>query len=421
MVTWKQDYAGGLELLADGTSIAAFAAATTIDATTISLDAAGASNFTVASNSLTLSTTTSGTLTITSAGTLDVNSVAWDVDASGTITIDGAGISIDSTSTANFSTTSADLTLSTLTSGTLTITSVAVLDINSAGCTLDATTLSINSTDTTNFTMSSNSADAKTMTVSAANAGAGAGTLSLEAKTIINTTVPHGLANGTVAAPSLTFTGDVNNGLYYIGADNFGVSINGVLNTEWLVGTTKNYFTDGAGAWLKEVTFGAPEMVGTGVTIGVWEGYSWYTLNTTGKYATWGWRVPEDWDGDSDIAVQVLVTVTNAETANDLIRASLRADYVADNTLGTRTQTRSIDHSIGNYTTAGMYHFMNFVLDYDLASNVIAVGDWMGLKFWLDDVTTAPVVTSASIVMAAIRYRSKYPGGPAFTAMPVEG
>src|SRR5262245_60805672 len=36
-----------------------------------------------------------------------------------------------------------------------------------------------------------------------------------------------GLGDGTVSAPALNFTNDTNCGLYYIGADNFGVAANG--------------------------------------------------------------------------------------------------------------------------------------------------------------------------------------------------
>jgi len=63
----------------------------------ITLDAGGASNFTVAGSSLTLSTTTSGNIV---------------VDAAGAVTIDGTGVSIDGTSGSNFTVTAANRSLS---------------------------------------------------------------------------------------------------------------------------------------------------------------------------------------------------------------------------------------------------------------------------------------------------------------------
>jgi len=83
----------------------------------ISLDASSASNFTVDGAALTLSTTTSGDVNITSAGdivetstTLTQNVTTFDMNASGAFTLDGAANSF-------IRTTAADLTLQTIGSG----------------------------------------------------------------------------------------------------------------------------------------------------------------------------------------------------------------------------------------------------------------------------------------------------------------
>jgi len=67
---------------------------------------------------------------------VDFNASTWDLDASGAITVDGVGLSLDSTSAANLTATGATLVLSTVTSGELDITSADLLDIN-AGANLD--------------------------------------------------------------------------------------------------------------------------------------------------------------------------------------------------------------------------------------------------------------------------------------------
>ncbi len=47
--------------------------------------------------------------------------------------------------------------------------------------------------------------------------------------TAITATIPLVAAVGAVGTPSLTFAGDLNTGLYWIGADQIGVSTNGAL------------------------------------------------------------------------------------------------------------------------------------------------------------------------------------------------
>jgi len=90
----------------------------------ISLDSLSASNFTVDSADLVLSTTTSGELDLTSAGLMDVNAGAGlDIDVTGTFDMLSTGaFSIDGGAGSNVSTTGADLTLSTLTTGDVLVT-----------------------------------------------------------------------------------------------------------------------------------------------------------------------------------------------------------------------------------------------------------------------------------------------------------
>lgn len=51
-------------------------------------------------------------------------------------------------------------------------------------------------------------------------------------------TAPLQLANGTVAAPALTFGSGTDNGFYWIGTDNFGAAVNGVKTQEWAATVT---------------------------------------------------------------------------------------------------------------------------------------------------------------------------------------
>jgi hypothetical protein len=178
----------------------------------ISLDAAGASNFTVASAALTLSTTTSGLLTIdgadgvsiagnaseidvTTTGALDLNSAAgtWDstaalslqAAAASDFTTSAGAITIDGNGGVNIAGNAAEVD----------VTTTGALDLNSAAGTWDASTLSLDSTDTTNLTMTANDAGSKTLNIAAENSGAGAGVLELDAKSTIDLEVD---ASGTI-------------------------------------------------------------------------------------------------------------------------------------------------------------------------------------------------------------------------------
>lgn len=192
----------------------------------ITLDGSSASNITVDSANLSLGTTTSGELDLTSAGLLDINggagvdidatgalsldgstginigvaadvaidvdSAAFDLDASGAITIDGTStISIGGAAAAGDISVGTNATARNITVGNVTGATALNLDAGSGGINLgnaadapiniDASTFDMTSTDTTGFGMSANSADDKTLTVSATNAGDGEGRISVSA------------------------------------------------------------------------------------------------------------------------------------------------------------------------------------------------------------------------------------------------
>jgi len=115
----------------------------------ISLDAAGASNFTVASANLSLgtttagdvliSTTTAGEIDLTSAGLMDLNAGAsLDIDVTGTFDVLATGaFSIDGTGASNVTADSGNLSLSSTTSGSVLVDAVGSVEINSSGGTID--------------------------------------------------------------------------------------------------------------------------------------------------------------------------------------------------------------------------------------------------------------------------------------------
>jgi len=128
--------------------------------------------------SLSLSTTTSGTIALDSVGLVDINAGAnLDVDVTGTIDLLASGaFSIDGTGASNVTATEGNLTLSTATSGTLILTGAALVDLN-AGANLDIDVtgtfdmlstgaISIDGTGDSNFSI-----DTGTLTISTTTSG----------------------------------------------------------------------------------------------------------------------------------------------------------------------------------------------------------------------------------------------------------
>ena len=117
--TLQESYEGGNTIVTDSTNGNLDVSGTEA----VSLDATMASNFTVSSADLTLSTTTSGTVLLSAAGLLDLDAGAnLDVDVTGTLDFLSTGaFSIDGTGASNLSATSGTLTLSTIVSGELNV------------------------------------------------------------------------------------------------------------------------------------------------------------------------------------------------------------------------------------------------------------------------------------------------------------
>ena len=159
-----------IELDSAGTIVANSAGAMT-------LDAAAASNFTVAGANLDLKTTTSGDVNVSAAGNLDLDGATVDIDSA-------AALSLDAGAASNFTTSAGGLTLngaagvsiagndgaiSLTTTGQLGAT-VGSVDVNStAGVAIDGTTMSLDGTDDSNFTVTG---EAKDLTLAVVGGGA---------------------------------------------------------------------------------------------------------------------------------------------------------------------------------------------------------------------------------------------------------
>lgn len=215
--------------------------------------------------------------------------------------------------------------------------------------------------------------------------------------------------------------GDVTDLYCCIRAAATGFAPNGTAFSDTATNMTSSATTmtggqSAGGAFLREDFFDAAQVTngGSAATLTAAGASTYYLLDAITEFVHFGTKIRDDWDGNSDIIVEIDVANELVETDNDLIRASLQADYYGnhDDMDTPKTQTISLDHDITTYETAGEIHRLFFRLNWDEAANVIEVNDNLKLKFWLDDITTGAVVAAVRFLSANIHYRSKYPRKP---------
>ena len=243
----------------------------TIDATgAISLDAAAASNFSVASANLTLSTTTSGNVIVAAAAVLDADAASMTLDASGAISLDAGGAS-------NFSVASANLTLSTTTSGQVIITSADLMDLN-AGASLDidvtgsfdmlsSTTFSIDGTGASNVSATSGDLTFSTITsgtlilASAGNVDVDGSLITIDATGAISLDAASA-SNFSVAGASLTLATTGSGNMVLSSAGN--ASLDGAVIS--IDGTSaSNFSVTSANLTLSTITSGEVAITSAGL------------------------------------------------------------------------------------------------------------------------------------------------------------
>jgi hypothetical protein len=162
---------------------------------------------------------------------------------------------------------------------------------------------------------------------------------------------------------------------------------------------------------------------GSGATLTVWNTSSiGYLLDATNEYIYFTSDVEDNWDGVSDVQVNLVVALNANETANDIINGEVVAEYFTehDDMDTPKTQTRAINHDIASSNSAGETHNMSFLLDYDLGSNEIEKGDVLKLRFRLDSVAGGTDVAAIRFLYGHVRFRAPFPA-EAVGTFPTEG
>ena len=146
-----------------------------------------------------------------------------------------------------------------------------------------------------------------------------------------------------------------------------------------------------------------------------------WLLDATTEFLYFSADVHADWDGASDIVVEVTVALDAAETNGDDIEAEVVCEYAGehdDMDTNVRTQTRTVNHDIGTDSEQGKKHELIFIIDWDLASHTIVVHDEVECRFRLDAQTT---VNSVWFFQADLRYRTSKPERETGGTFPSEG
>lgn len=147
-----------------------------------------------------------------------------------------------------------------------------------------------------------------------------------------------------------------------------------------------------------------------------------WLLDATNEYMYFGFAMHEDWDAASDIIVECCMALSAAETENDTINGELIVEYFGEHedAGNPKTQTRTVDHDITDDNAQYKDHTLRFVLDHDLADNVIQRGDKVHCRFRLDAVGGAGEVAGVYYYGGQARYLSNTPAHIYNGTMPTE-
>ncbi len=147
---------------------------------------------------------------------------------------------------------------------------------------------------------------------------------------------------------------------------------------------------------------------GSGATQQVLNAVLTYKLDAIGEYLYYATIIHSDWDASSDLTLIVGGYLTNAEAANNNIRMSIKCDYgtEGDNANTFKTQTITATHDIESDNAQYDFHILEFTMDHDLVANVLEVGDVIGIRIWLNDVSSGATVSGFNVMGLGVKYNS---------------
>ena len=140
-----------------------------------------------------------------------------------------------------------------------------------------------------------------------------------------------------------------------------------------------------------------------GNTIGGWQ------LDLVTEVLYFGADVHSDWDGTTDLTVEVEFEINTASTLDDTVDLKLICYYKGEGEIVTKTQTVEVATNVGSGGVKAQYTSfkVTFTVDYDYASNVVEAGDI--LNFILNLETDTSEVDDIIITAASLYYATTHP------------
>ena len=139
-------------------------------------------------------------------------------------------------------------------------------------------------------------------------------------------------------------------------------------------------------------------------TIGGWQ------LDAVGEVLYIGADIHSDWDGASDIDVEVYFEINGASSENDTVDLKLVCYYKGQAETVTKTQTLEVATNVGDGGVKAQYTSFEaeFTINYDEASNVVEAGDIF--HFILNLETDTSEVDDIIVNAASLYYHTTHIG-----------
>lgn len=203
--------------------------------------------------------------------------------------------------------------------------------------------------------------------------------------------------------PALTFDGETNDGIVTWKEDeDYFVFDKPIIVTDTIRASTtsyRRYYHLSVGGFDPGAS-GATWVNPDGNTTGGWR------LNAVGETLITGTDIHSDWDGVSNITMEVLFALNASGNPNDTVDLKIVVYYCGPGDTSTKTQIVEVA-TVTDGTQYKVYKVV-FVLDYDAANNVIDAGDHISVILNLE--TDTSEIDDIIILEGAYYYNTTHTG-----------
>ena len=162
------------------------------------------------------------------------------------------------------------------------------------------------------------------------------------------------------------------------------LQVNGTIDGFQSDGTTSLYYHEHNIAALSA----SPGASGATLTAPSANTLGGYQLDAVGEQLYFYQHVESDWDGATDLTVEVIWEVNEASSADGTVDLQLIAYYKGDLESANKTQTSEVPVTITGNKAQFTQHSTTFTIDWDKTSHVVEVGDVIGFILNLETDTS---------------------------------